>query len=115
MKKFNFRRLLTTSLAACTVLGSLVFAPIGVAAEEPIQAPETQSSHWENIVITIFWPPSPSYVNDEQFKLMADAGITDVFGAGNGCDSMETQAKMIELAGKYGNSFIRMPNDMRDS
>ena len=67
---------------------------------------EKPFEHTDNIIVTIFWPPSPDYVTDEQFQLMADAGINVVFGAGNGCDSPETQAKMIALAEKYGMRMI---------
>ncbi len=102
MKRNALTGLLAGILMTCFLLGSMSVLPLTAGATQAAEPPKAQAASLENITITIFWPPSPAYVNDEQFKLMADAGITEVFGAGNGCDSVEIQAKMIELAGKYG-------------
>lgn len=56
----------------------------------------------ENIMISIFWPPTKDYINDEQYKLMADAGITYVMGSGDALGAKQTQEKMLELCNKYG-------------
>ena len=56
----------------------------------------------ENIMISIFWPPTKDYINDEQYKLMADAGITYVMGAGDALGEKETVEKMLALCDKYG-------------
>ena len=107
MKKLNFRRFLTASLAACTMLGSLVFSTVGTAAAEDAREPQCQTSDLENIVITAFWPPNPNQLNlEEQIKLMADAGITEIFGAGNDCDTPEIQAQLLAEAEKHGMTMI---------
>lgn len=57
----------------------------------------------DNIMISVFWPPTVNYVNDEQYKLMADAGITYVMGSGEETlRTPEVQKKMLELCNKYG-------------
>ena len=56
----------------------------------------------DNIMISIFWPPTKNYVTDEQYKLMADAGITYVMGAGDALGEKHVQEKMLELCAKYG-------------
>ena len=56
----------------------------------------------DDILISIFWPPTPEYVNDEQFRYMADAGVNWVLGAGDGTGEKENQLKMLELCYKYG-------------
>ena len=56
----------------------------------------------ENILISIFWPPTSAYITDEQYKYMADAEIDWVLGAGDGIGSKAKQLKMLELCYKYG-------------
>ena len=56
----------------------------------------------KNILISIFWPPTSQYINDEQYKYMADAEIDWVLGAGDGIGSKADQMKMLELCSKYG-------------
>ncbi len=57
----------------------------------------------ENIMLSIFWPPTAEYITDEQYRLMADAGINWVMGAGEGSlANKEAQVKMLELCEKYG-------------
>lgn len=56
----------------------------------------------DNILLSIFWPPTPNYINDEQYKLIADAGINWVLGAGEETlATPEIQKKMLELCAKY--------------
>lgn len=56
----------------------------------------------KNILISIFWPPTSEYINDEQYKYMADAEIDWVLGTGDGIGSKNDQMKMLELCSKYG-------------
>ena len=57
----------------------------------------------DNILLSIFWPPTPDYITDEQYKLMADAGINWVLGAGEETlATKENQDRMLELCAKYG-------------
>ncbi|MDD6203642.1 MAG: discoidin domain-containing protein [Firmicutes bacterium] len=56
----------------------------------------------DNIMISIFWPPTKDYINDEQYKLIADANITYVMGANDLLDDKETQMEMLRLCNKYG-------------
>lgn len=56
----------------------------------------------DNIMISIFWPPTKGYINDEQYKLIADANITYVMGANDLLDDKETQMEMLRLCNKYG-------------
>lgn len=61
----------------------------------------------ENIMLSVFWPPTPNYINDEQYQLMADAGINWVLGAGE--ETLATpanQKKMLELCDRYGMHLI---------
>ena len=63
---------------------------------------EKEFSFDDNILISIFWPPTEEYVNDEQYKLMHDAQIDWVMSAGDNLGAEETQLKMLELCYKYG-------------
>ncbi|MBP5766862.1 MAG: discoidin domain-containing protein [Clostridia bacterium] len=63
---------------------------------------EKEYSFDDDIMISIFWPPTSDYINDEQYKYMADAGITWVMGAGDNLGSKKDQKKMLELCYKYG-------------
>ena len=63
---------------------------------------EKEYSFDDDIMISIFWPPTQEYVNDEQYKYMADAGITWVMGAGDNLGAKDVQLKMLELCYKYG-------------
>lgn len=112
--KSRHKRLLSMTLAALMVvstgamLGTALVAP-AKAAEEPKAAEEGTSTvdFDENIMLSIFWPPTPDYINDEQYQLMADAGINWVLGAGE--ETLATpanQKKMLELCEKYGIHLI---------
>lgn len=75
----------------------------GAKAECPVYVVESDYSFDDNIMISVFWPPTPDYINDEQYRLMADAGITWVLGAGEETlATPENQLKMLELCYKYG-------------
>ena len=74
----------------------------GVTETCTVQVVEEKSRFDENIMISIFWPPTKDYINDEQYKLMADAGITYVMGSGDALGAKATQEKMLELCDKYG-------------
>ena len=109
MKKNRFFRLLAASLAACSLLGGMATPSLKVSAEDSVEVapPRAQTSHLENIVVTVFWPPNPNVLDiEEHFRLMDDFGVTEVFGAGNGCDTPEIQAKFLELAEKHGMTLI---------
>ena len=67
-----------------------------------VQVVDKKDSFDDNIMISIFWPPTKQYVNDEQYKLMADAGITYVMGSGDALGEKHVQEKMLELCAKYG-------------
>ncbi len=67
-----------------------------------VEVIEKEHTFDDQIMITMFWPPTADYINDEQFKLLADAGITQVMGAGPDQGSVEIQGKMLELCAKYG-------------
>ena len=85
-----FGRVSALFLALLMVAGTL-FAVIP-ALPLRVSADTTASSGHaidfdENIMLSVFWPPTPAYINDEQYRLMADAGINWVLGAGEetGC------------------------------
>lgn len=68
-----------------------------------VQVVETKHSFDDNIMISIFWPPTPDYITDEQYKLLADAGVNWVMGAGEETlATVDNQAKMLALCEKYG-------------
>ncbi len=57
----------------------------------------------ENITLSVYWPPTKDYVNDEQYKYLADAGINYILGAGEETlHTPEIQKKMLALCEKYG-------------
>ena len=73
-----FGRVSALFLALLMVAGTL-FAVIP-ALPLRVSADTTASSGHaidfdENIMLSVFWPPTPAYINDEQYRLMADAGI----------------------------------------
>ncbi len=85
----------TTITATC--------ASINQSATCTVEVVEIKHDFNDNIMISIFWPPTPDYITDEQYKLMADAGINWVMGAGEETlATPENQAKMLELCAKYG-------------
>lgn len=83
-----------------------VTVKVGGASDEcAVYVVEKEYGFDDDIMISIFWPPTTNYINDEQYKLMADAGITWVMGSGDNLGQKEKQLKMLELCYKYG---IRM-------
>ncbi len=57
----------------------------------------------DNILISIFWPPTKDYVNDEQYSYLADANITYIQNVtGNDLNEKKTNLEMARLAYKYG-------------
>ncbi len=81
-----------------------VTAPsIGLSEDCEVTVVTKKQNFNENISLSVFWPPTPAYINDEQYKLMADAGINWVMGAGEETlATPENQRKMLELCRKYG-------------
>lgn len=80
-----------------------ISATVGNVCETcTVQVVDEKSGFAENIMISIFWPPTKEYINDAQYKLMADAGITYVMGSGDALGAKETQEKMLALCDKYG-------------
>ncbi len=76
---------------------------------ETVPADERYFTHapGENIIITAFWPPNPFKLDaEEQLRLMAEMGITEVFGAGNGCDNKRAQTTLLETAERFGMTMI---------
>ena len=68
-----------------------------------VKVVEKTFSFDDNILLSIFWPPTPEYINDEQYQLIADAGVNWVLGAGEETlANPEAQKKMLELCAKYG-------------
>ena len=104
------RRLVALISAICMMAGVLALFPVVATAdtastyENPAIDPETNTYNFdENIILSIFWPPTPNYVNDEQYKLIADACMNWVMGAGEeSLSNPEMQAAMLELCAKYG-------------
>ncbi|MBQ5725221.1 MAG: Ig-like domain-containing protein, partial [Clostridia bacterium] len=85
----------TTVTVACAATGDTIELPVGVIAKE--------HNYRDQIMISTFWPPNPAnMINDEQWKLLADAGVNAILGAGGGMDGLENQTKMLELCAKYG-------------
>ncbi len=81
----------------------------GVKASSRVYVVEKEFSFDDNILISIFWPPTREYVNDEQYKLMKDAQIDWVLGAGDNLSDDEVQLKMAELCYKYGIHLCAAP------
>lgn len=112
-RKPRLRRMLSLALAVLLLVGSCAvlataFLPRVSAAEEKTSTVDFD----ENIMLSVFWPPTPSYINDEQYQLMADAGINWVLGAGEETLATPTnQKKMLELCEKYGMHLILNDGD----
>ena len=72
---------------------------------------ESEFSYDDNILISIFWPPTLEYMSsgegdklwDEQYKLLHEAGINLINNVtGNDLNAKATNLKMLEYADKYG-------------
>lgn len=75
----------------------------GLSVTCPVTVVEKHFDLDDNIMISIFWPPTPDYITDEQYKLIADAGVNWIMGAGE--ETLATpanQQKVLALAAKYG-------------
>ncbi len=82
---------------------TLTCAAPALSATCTVKVVEKKHDFNENIMLSIFWPPTPAYINDEQYKLIADAGINWVMGAGEETlATPENQKRMLELCAKYG-------------
>ena len=89
----------TTITATCAALNKTATCTVAVV--------DQKGSMDDNIMISIFWPPTENYITDEQYRLIAEAGVNWVMGAGEETLSTpENQAKMLELCAKYGLSMI---------
>ena len=76
---------------------------LGLTTNVSVSVVDKKFDFDDNILISIFWPPTPEYITDEQYKLIADAGVNWVLGAGEETlATPENQAKMLELCAKYG-------------
>lgn len=54
------------------------------------------------ITITVYWPPTEDYINDEQYRYLSEAGINYILGAGEETlHTPENQEKMLRLCEKY--------------
>ncbi len=108
MKSFSSKRFLSLTLATLVAVGSLsAFAPLLIPRVSAAKATASTVNFDQNIMLSVFWPPTPDYINDEQYQLMADAGINWVLGAGE--ESLATaanQKKMLDLCEKYGIHLI---------
>lgn len=103
-------RLLALLLALLMVSGTglavIAMLPLKASADTG-DTPGSTIDFDENIMLSIFWPPTPDYINDEQYRLMSDAGINWVLGAGE--ETLATpanQKKMLELCDRYGMHLI---------
>lgn len=57
----------------------------------------------DSFKIGIFWPPTWEFTNDEQYKYIKEANVTDVENViGGGLDSEEKNLEMLELAEANG-------------
>lgn len=86
-----------------TATVTVTCASLGLTSEVTVSVVEEKFDFDENILISIFWPPTPEYITDEQYQLIADAGVNWVMGSGEETlATPENQAKMLKLCAKYG-------------
>ena len=107
MKKSVFIRFLSAVLAICALLGMTTALPLTAsatdAASDAVTTDQNTFDFDANILLSAFWPPTSQYVNDEQYQLMADAGINWVMGAGDpSISNPAIQSQMLQLCEKYG-------------
>jgi len=97
----NSGKIAAKKLGKATV--TVTCAALGLTSEVSVSVVEKKFDFDDNILISIFWPPTPNYITDEQYKLIADAGVNWVLGAGEETlATPDNQAKMLELCAKYG-------------
>ncbi len=106
MSTSRIKQILSATLAAVLTLGTT--AAIGDVSSIFADNTEPPTVNLdENIMLSAFWPPTPDYINDEQYRLMADAGINWVMGSGEETlATVENQKKMLALCEKYGIKLI---------
>lgn len=63
---------------------------------------EKEYSFDDDIMISIFWPPTEEYLTDEQYQYMEDAGITWQMAAGDNSGRKEIMLKMAQLGYAHG-------------
>lgn len=95
-------KILKHLLLTFIILAFLAGAALPAAASGDGEKKMEKFDFNKNILISIFWPPTPGYITDEQYKYMADAEIDWVLGAGDGTGTKANQMKMLELCSKYG-------------
>ena len=106
MKKFRILRLFSATLAFCALLSGSALSLASHAVEADVTPEATTRA--DTFTINAFWPPNPNTMNlDEQFRLLADAGITELLGAGNGCDTPEIQTNTLPEISQNSESYIR--------
>ncbi|MBO4869873.1 MAG: discoidin domain-containing protein [Clostridia bacterium] len=74
----------------------------GGSAEATVYVVEKEYGFDDNIMISIFWPPTQKYITEEQYQYMEDAGITWIMGSGDNLGNKNVQLKMLQLAYKHG-------------
>ena len=84
----------TTITVTCAALNQSVTCSVAVV--------DKKYSFDDNIMISIFWPPTAEYITDEQYKLIADAGVTWIGPGEESLSNPENQAKILALCEKYG-------------
>lgn len=94
---------LVTATAPGTAQITLALADSDTTASIPVTVQSTVKRAEDSFMITAFWPMTKDYVNDQQFKQLADAGVTylQVVPTSDLTDK-STQWKMAALAAKYG-------------
>ncbi len=107
----SWRRIGALVLAALMCFGTIAAAVavilpmLTASAAEATPVAQASSDVYDfddNICLSVFWPPTSDYINDEQYRLMAEAGINWVMGGGDNLGAEATQKKMLELCEKYG-------------
>lgn len=86
-----FRRIGTLLLSALLCTGTIAAVipavlPVSAAESSPPAISASANSAYafdDNIMISVYWPPTADYINETQYKYLADAGITWVMGAGD--------------------------------
>lgn len=103
-RKTHKKAAISALLAATLTFGTLgAFGGLLGTAEEN----ESGIDLDENIMLSIFWPPTPDYITDEQYRLISEAGINWIMGAGEETlATPENQEKMLSLCEKYGIKMI---------
>lgn len=72
----------------------------------PVQVSNDIKRIGDDFTVSVFWPPTIDYVNDEQYKNLADAGIDVVVNAQIDTATPTQNLKMAALAHQYGMQII---------